>query len=211
MMFGGLFGGRGKGGDAPAPAASHACDLNPGGFLKLGFVAPEGLARADLQVAAVHAVDLGGAVRRVLAVEAVGLGRLEMWRDERGAIALARPLDRPDVARLFDLDSFARLFDPDEPANLVIERIAEPAGFDGWTAPRYRQEAAREAYRHDADPARTAIGAALDKDVRAFDFYRLVSDRRGHALEARVHDGGRTDVALVALLPETVVEEIWPG
>ncbi len=209
MMFGRLFGGRGK--DAPAPAASHACDLGPGGFLKLGFVAPEGLAQADLQVTGVHAVDLGSAVRRVLAVEAMTLGRLEMWRGERGTIALARPVARPDVERLFDLDAFARLFDPDEPANLVLERIAEPAGFEGWTAPTYRQEAAQEAYLHDADPAAAAIGATLEDDVRTFDFYRLVSDRRGHALEACVHDGGRTDVALVALLPETVVEEVWSG
>ncbi len=211
MMFGRRFGGRGKTRDASAPVASHACDLDRGGFLKLGFVAPEGLARAELQVAGVHAIDFGGSVRRVLALEALGLGRLEMWRGERETVAFARPIDRPDVAQLFDLESFARLFDPDEPANLVIERIAEPAGFDGWTAPRYRQEAAREAYRHDVDPTRTTLGSALTEDVRAFDFYRLVSDRRGHALEANVHDGGRTDVALVALLPETVVEEIWPG
>lgn len=206
-MFGGLFGGRGK--DAPAPAASHACDLGPGGFIKLGFVAPEGLARAELQVSGIHALDLGGTVRRVMAVESMTLRRLEMWRGERGTIAIARLIDRPDVERLFDLQSFARLFDPDEPPNLTLERIGEPAGFEGWTAATYRQEAAREAYLHDTDPATTSIGTTLDDDVRMFDFYRLVSDRRGHALEAYVHDGGRTDVALVALLPESIVEEIW--
>ena len=206
-MFGRLFGGRGR--DAPSPAVGHACDLGPGGFVKLGFVAPEELARAELQVTGVHALDLGGAVRRVLAVESTTLRRLEMWRGERGTIAIARPVDRPDVERLFDLESFARLFDPDEPPNLTLERIGEPPGFEGWTAATYRQEAAREAYRHDTDPATTGIGATLDDDVRVFDFYRLVSDRRGHALEAYVHDGGRTDVALVALLPESIVEEIW--
>lgn len=206
-MLGRLFGGRGK--DAPAPAVGHACDLGPGGFVKLGFVAPEGLARAELQVAGIHALDLGGTVRRVLAVEATTLRRLEMWRGERGTIAIARQIDRPDVESLFDLESFARLFDPDEPPNLTLDRIGEPPGFEGWTAATYRQEAAREAYRHDADPATASIGATLDDDVRGFDFYRLVSDRRSHALEAHVHDGGRTDVALVALLPETVVEEIW--
>lgn len=206
-MLGRLFGGRGR--EAPAPAVSHACDLNPGGFVKIGFVAPEELARAELQVTGIHALDLDGAVRRVLTVESTTLRRLEMWRGERGTIAIARPVDRPDVERLFDIESFARLFDPDGPANLTLERIGEPPSFAGWTAPAYRQEAAREAYRHDADPAATNIGATLGDDVRAFDFYRLVSDRRGHALEAYVHDGGRTDVALVALLPETVVEEIW--
>ncbi len=208
-MFGRLFGGRGK--DAAAPAASHACDLSPGGFFKLGFVAPEGLARAELQVTGVHAIDLGSAMRRVLTVDAMALGRLEMWRGERGAIALARPVGRPDVGRLFDLDQFARLFDPDEPANLVLDRIAEPAGFEGWTAPAYRQEAAQEAYRHDADPATAAIGSTLETAAEPFDFYRLVSDGRSHVLEACVHDGGRTDVALAALLPARTVEEIWSG
>ena len=206
-MFARLFGRRDR--DAPAPAADHACDLGPGGFAKLGFVAPEGLARAELQVTGIHALDLGGAVRRVLEVESVTLRRLEMWRGERGTIAIARPIDRPDVERLFDLESFARLFDPDEPPSLTLERIGEPPGFEGWSAATYRQEAAQEAYRHDTDPAATRIGETLDGDVRAFDFYRLVSDRRGHALEACVHDGGRTDVALVALLSESVVEEIW--
>ena len=42
-------------------------------------------------------------------------------------------------------------------------------------------------------------------------FLRLVDDQRGHALEAYVHDGGRTDVALVALLSASVVEEVWSG
>lgn len=206
-MFSRLFGGRDR--EAPAPAVSHACDLGPGGFVKLGLVAPEGLAGAELQVTGIHALDPGGAIRRVLAVESMTLGGLEMWRGERGTIAIARQVDRPVVENLFDLDSFARLFDPDEPANVALKRIGEPPGFEGWTAPTYRQEAAREAYRHDADPATSPIGDALDDDVRVFDFYRLVSDRRGHALEAHVHDGGRTDVALVALLPETIVEEIW--
>ncbi len=206
-MLGRLFGSRGK--DAPAPTVGHACDLSPGGFVKLGFVAPEELAQAELQVTGIHALDLGGTVRRVLAVEAMTLRRLEMWRGERGTIAIGRPIDRPDVERLFDLESFARLFDPDEPPNLTLDRISEPPGFEGWTAPIYRQEAAREAYRHDTDPATARIGATLDDDVRMFDFYRLVSDRRTHALEACVHDGGRTDVALIALLPESIVEEIW--
>lgn len=209
MMFGRLFGGRGK--DKPAPAVEHPCDLAQGGFLKLGFVAPEGLVQAELQVTGIHAIDLGSAVRRVLTVEAIGLGKLEMWRGERGTIALARPLDRPDVERLFDIDEFSRLFDPDEPANVVLERLAEPAGLEGWTAQVYRQEAAQEAYRHDADPAVTAIGASLDDEARPFDFIRLVGDQRGHALEAYVHDGGRTDVVLVALLSETAVEEVWSG
>ncbi len=207
-MLGRLFGRHAR--EKPAPAR-HPWDLRPGGFLKLGFGAPEGLADAELQVVGVHALDLGRVVRRVLAVEALGLGRLEMWRGERGDLALSRQIDRPEVARLFDLDEFARLFDPDASANVVLNRLAEPAGFEGWTAPVYRQEAAQEAYRHEVDPASEAVGGALDDDARAFDFYRLVSDRRSHAVEAHVFDGGRTDIAVGALMPETAVEEIWSG
>lgn len=208
-MFGKLFGGRGK--DKPAPAVEHPCDLAPGGFLKLGFVAPEGLVQAELQVTGVHAIDLGSAVRRVLTVEALGLGKLQMWRGERGTIAFSRPVDRPDVEKLFDIGEFSRLFDLDEPANVVLDRLAEPAGFEGWTARAYRQEAAQEAYRHDADPTVTTIGADLDDEAHPFDFIRLVDDQRGHAIEAYVQDGGRTDVSVVALLSENAVEEVWSG
>lgn len=206
-MFGRLFGRREEPEDA-APPAAHAWDLGPGSFLRLGFVAPEGLARAELEVRGVHALDLSGSVRRVLTVEALALGRLLMWHGERGAVAMGRPVDRPDVERLFDLGEFARLFDLDGAGNLVLNRIAEPADFAGWTAPVYRQEAAHEAFRREADPLSGESGAGAGQ---AFDFYRLVDDRRRHALEAYVHDGGRTDVVVAALLDESVVEEIWSG
>lgn len=209
MMLGRLFGRRDDA--APAPPPAHPCGLAAGGFLKLGLAAPEGLAGAELQVVGVHALDFGHEVRRVLAVEAAGSDRFEMWRGEAGRIAFARLADRPDVARLFDLDRFARLFDPEEPANLALSRRAEPPGFGGWTAPVYRQEAAREAWRHDSDPDAAAVGRELDDGARGFDFYLLVGDRRRRAVEARVHDGGRTEVALVAMLPGSAVEEIWPG
>ena len=208
MMLGRLFGRREAA--APAPPA-HACDLAAGGFLKLGLAAPEGLAGAELQVVGVHALDFGHEVRRVLAVEAAGSDRFEMWRGEAGRVAFARLADRPDVARLFDLDRFARLFDPETAADLTLTRRAEPPGFEGWTAPVYRQEAAREAWRHDADPETAAIGAELDDGARGFDFYLLVGDRRRRAVEVRVHDGGRTEVALAAMLPGPAVEEVWPG
>lgn len=209
MMLGRLFGRREAA--APTPAPAHACDLAAGGFLKLGLAAPEGLAGAELQVVGIHALDFGHEVRRVLAVEAAGSDRFEMWRGEAGRVAFARLADRPDVARLFDLDRFARLFDPEEAADLTLARRAEPPGFEGWTAPVYRQEAAREAWRHESDPDVAAIGAELDDGARGFDFYLLVSDRRRRAVEVRVHDGGRTEVALVAALPGSAVEEVWPG
>ena len=206
-MLGRLFGRR-DGPETAAGPAEHACDLRPGGFLRLGFVAPEGLARAELEVRGVHALDLSGGVRRVLTVEALTLGQLLMWRGERGTVAMGRPVDRPDVERLFDLGEFARLFDLDGAGNLALDRRAEPPEFAGWTAPVYRQEAAHEAVRRDADPLSGDPGAGAG---RAFDFYRLVGDRRRHALEAYVHDGGRTDVVLAALLDDAVVEEIWSG
>ena len=204
-MFGRLFGRREEPEHA-APPAAHAWDLRPGSFLRLGFVAPEGLARAELEVRGVHALDFSGNVRRVLTVEALALGRLLLWRGERGAVAMGRPVDRPDVERLFDLGEFARLFDLEGAGNLVLDRLAEPADFAGWTAPVYRQEAAQEAFRREADPLAGDSGAG-----QPFDFYRLVDDRRRHALEAYVHDGGRTDVVVAALLDESVVEEIWSG
>ncbi len=208
-MFRGLFGRGSK--DKPAErTVEHAWDLRKGDFLKLALTAPHGLSAAELQVASVHAVDFGGPhkARRVITLEGAG-DRYALWRDEGDALALQRTIERSMVERLFDLDDFARLFDPDESPNLVLDRLAEPPELDGWTAPVYRQEAAHQAYLHRHDPALTAITTDLTDDTESFDHYRLVGDRRRFAVEVAVFDGGRTDVSLVALLTESVVEEMW--
>ena len=189
--------------EPPPRRAAHAWELRSGDFVKFGFVAPHGLSQAELQVVSVHALDLGGPgkIRRVLGL---GGGRA-LWRDERGALAVAIEIQRPTVDRLFDLDEFARLFDSDEPPNLTLNRRRELPELEGWTAPIYRQEAALQAYRHEGDP-----GSATElRGGEEFDHYRLVGDRRRFAVEVAVFDGGRTDVALVALASESIVEEIW--
>ena len=189
--------------EPPPRRAAHAWELRSGDFVKFGFVAPYGLSQAELQVVSVHALDLGGPgkIRRVLGLD----GGRELWRDERGALAVALEIQRPTVKRLFDLDEFARLFDPDEPPNLTLKRRRELPELEGWTAPVYRQEAADQGYRHEGDP-----GSATDlPGGEEFDHYRLVGDRRRFAVEVAVFDGGRTDVALVALASESIVEEIW--
>ena len=189
--------------EPPPRRAAHAWELRSGDFVKFGFVAPHGLSQAELQVVSVHAVELGGSgkIRRVLGL---GGGR-ELWRDERGALAVALEIQRPTVERLFDLDEFARLFDSDEPPNLTLNRRRELPELEGWTAPVYRQEAALQAYRHEGDPG----SATKLRGGEEFDHYRLVGDRRRFAVEVAVFDGGRTDVALVALASESIVEEIW--
>lgn len=210
-MFRRFFGGS-KGDDAP-PAPEHAWDLRVGDFLKFGLVAPDGLARAELQVRGVHAVDFGGpgSIRRVLELESPSLGAIWLWHDEDQSVALARAVDRPLVEQLFDLDVFGLLFDPDEPSDVVLERQGEADGTEGWTGVLYRQEGAQTAFRHREDPATDLIGGRLTGEGAEFDHYRLVSDDRRHAVEVQVDDGGRTDVVLVALLPPALIEELWSG
>ena len=210
-MFRRLFGGS-KQDDAPS-APKHAWDLKVGDFMKFGLVAPDGLGRSELQVSGVHAVDLGGPgkIRRVLELESPNLGNVCLWRDENQSVALARAVDRPVVEQLFDIEVFALLFDPDEPSTVVLERQGKPGGTEGWTGILYRQEGAQTAYRHQEDPATDLIGGLLTGEGKEFDHYRLVSDDRRHAVEVQVHDGGRTDVILVALLPPVLIEELWSG
>ena len=210
-MFRRLFGGRADD-KAPAREVSHAWDLGPGDFLKMGYTAPEGLSDAELQVTKVHALDLGGAgrVRRVLTIDGGG-AEFMLWRGEDGGLALARELKRKQVETLFDIDQFAGLFDHDETPNLVLERKSAPGGLDGWTASLYRQEAAQEAYIQDHDPAAVAFDGTVTDDAQAIDFYRLVGDERRFALEAQVFDGGRTDVIAIALVGHSVVAELWPA
>ena len=211
-MFRRLFGG-GSDDKSPAREVSHPWDLRAGDFLKMGYAAPEGLSNAELQVAKVHALDLGGPdrVRRVLTLDGGG-NRFLMWRDDDDRLALAREIGRKQVAELFDIDEFARLFDHDEAPNLTLERKKQvPTGLDGWTASVYRQEAAQEAYIQDHDPAATAFDAEVTDDLQGIDFYRLVGDERRYALEAQVLDGGRTDVIAIALVGPSVVAELWPA
>ncbi|MDP6705480.1 MAG: hypothetical protein QF893_03965 [Alphaproteobacteria bacterium] len=210
-MFRRFFGG--SNGDETPPAPEHAWDLRPGDFLKFGLVAPDGLGRAELQVAGVHAVDLGGPgkIRRVLELNAPALDGLRLWRGEDETVAVAHEVDRPVVEKLFDLDVFALLFDPDEPAAIVLERLEEPGDLGGWTSGLYRQEGAQQAYHHREDPATDLIGGQLTGAGEEFDHYRLVSDDRRHAIEVAVYDGGRTEVSLIALLPEALIEELWSG
>lgn len=209
MILRKLFGGGGD--DEAPPPAQHPWELKPGDFLKFGFTAPEGLAAEDLQIASVHALDLGGPekIRRVLVAETGGGGRFLLWKGEGGELAVAREILRPIVERLFDIEAFGRLFDPDVPPSNTLERKADPADLAGWTTAVYRQEAAHEAYRHMADPADAAIGQSRTGDAEGLDFYRLVGDRRQFALEAHVFDGGRTDVLLITHPSATVVEEMW--
>ena len=209
-MFRRLFGGGSKD-EAPARQVEHAWDLRAGDFVKLGLVAPQGLSAAELQVTSVHAADLGGGhkVRRVLTLEGGGGGRYTLWKGEGGALALGLEIQRPLVERLFDIDEFGRLFDHEEPPNLTLHRQSEPPELDGWTASLYRQEAALQAYWQPQDPALTSIDSTLTDDAEGFDHIRLVGDRRRFAVEVAVFDGGRTEVTLVALLAESVAEEIW--
>ena len=204
-MFGRLFG-RDKS-PAPARQASQAWDIWAGGFLKFGLLAPEGLEEADIEVRAVHALHLGpGKVRRVLEGASSGkIGDVALWRDEADRLAVARAVFPDDVKALFGGKAFGRLF---ESENVSLARRREPEGFRGWTGSRYRQEAGHEAYRHDCDPALVEVG---EEETGAFDFYRLVSDDREHALEAFVHDGGRTEVFIIALLELRRIEGFWAG
>lgn len=210
-----LFGRRagGDAGDAPR-RADEPWELRAGDFLKFGYVAPHGLSQAELQVASAHALDLGGPgkTRRVLTLDGGAAGRYGLWRDERGALALALEIQRPTVERLFDLDEFALLFDPDRPPDLVLHRRRELAELEGWTAPVYRQEAALQAYRQEGDPTTADDeGGGTGAAAEGFDHYRLVGDRRRFAVEAAVFDGGRTEVALIALVDRSIVEETWPA
>ncbi len=204
----------GRGGDEPPPPPiENAWDLRQGDFLKLTLAAPEGLSGAELQVQAVHGLDFGGPskTRRVLQLEGGKAGPTQLWRDERDRLAIARALDRPVVESLFDLDVFASLFDPDAPANVVLERLAEPGELAGWTAPLYRQEGAEQAWYHPQDPTTASIEDRVTSDAEGVDHYRLVSDDRRYAVEVQVFDSGRTDVLAVALLSASSVEELWPA
>ncbi len=190
--------------------AEHAWEIGVGGFMKFGLLAPpEGLAEADVVVKAVHALHLDeGHIRRVLEAEVVGLGPLAIWKGDGGRLAVARPALVTVMEQAFGRKKLRKLVEGDG-FSLAAKRT--PPGFGGWLSGKtYRQEAAREAYRHECDPEETEIGSGLE-GATAFDFYRLVSDERSHAVEIQVHDGGRTEARLVALLEERHVEEFLPG
>ncbi len=211
MILRRLFGGGGN--DEPPPPPEYAWDLGTGDFLTMALAAPEGLSSAELQVTGVHALDFGGPskTRRVLQLEGGRAGPLQLWRDERDRVAIARTLQREEVERLFDLEVFGTLFDPDAPPNVVLERQETPGNLAGWTAAAYRQEGAEQAWYHPQDPATAVIDEHVSDDAEGIDHYRLVSDDRRHGIEIEVFDTGRTEVYAVALLAAGVIEALWPA
>ena len=194
----------GRGGEESPPPASVTRDrpwkLEVGDIMKIGLLAPAGMADCEARVVGVRELSrapLSPPVRRVVVAEANSV-RVRMWESEGGELAVARALAMSEVETLFKSEKFARLFGADRPASYSIKRRKEVAGLDRWTGQRYFLEGAIDAvWRSEGERTETA-------------HMRLVSDERRHAIEIDVHEGGRTEVYAVAIVPAHTVEELWP-
>lgn len=176
---------------------AHAWDCEPGDFVRIALTGPGGLENENLEAERVLRLNEGnGQVRRIVEFTTAKGLTVRIWRGEGDRVALAREAVRAQVEELFRRKRFAMLFQADEPPTVVLERKREPEELAGWTSEIYRQEGAWNAGYED--------GTEIDR-------YRLVSDERSHAVEVEVFDGGRTQIWLIALRAERVVEELWPG
>ncbi|MDQ7016247.1 MAG: hypothetical protein Q9N68_07720 [Gammaproteobacteria bacterium] len=200
---------------APARRLEHPKNLQIGDIAKFGFAAQAAISNQSFVIEDVHSYDLGGEQKRktVFTTEnsdgvLLRLAVIEERHQERLEIAI--PLLPDDVQQIFDIDAFVDLLNPDTGTHHVLERIADVAELEGWTAPVYRQEQGHNAYFYDRDYRGLSLPEDADEGT-AFSYYLLVSDDREYALEVQVFDGGQTEVYLLAYLAVEKIEELWPA
>ncbi len=200
--------------EVPSRVLESPKDLQVGDIIKFGFAAQEGIGNKTFTVEAINTSDLGGEDKKktFFTIESTGerfrLAVVGNGTDE--LLEIARQVLPDDVRQVFDVDAFINLLDPDTGVNHILERIAEPAFLNGWTAPVYRQEAGHNAYSYSGDYRDRRLPDDADEG-EAFSYYFLVSDDRRFALEVQVYDGGRTNVYLITYLPVSKIEELWPA
>ena len=209
----GLFRGGNEEKDATR-TLDHPKDLKPGDIVKFGFAAQDGISNQSFRVVDVNALDLGGERHKkaVFALEGPEARlRLAVVQTDQGErLEIGRSVLPEDVEQVFDVDAFIDLLDPDTGVNHVLERTGEPGHLAGWSASVYRQEAGHNAYYFRGDYRSRLLPEDADAGD-AFSYYLLVSDDRKFGLEAQVYDGGRTEVFLLAYLPVSKIEELWPA
>ncbi len=203
-----------RGEEAPPRCLDHPKDLQTGDILKFGFTAQKAVSNGSFTVLEVTTLDLGGEESKKTLFSLSGGQdslRLAVTNDARGdRLEVGLSLLPDDVGQLFPLEAFVDLLDPDTGVHHVLERIAEPEPFGGWTAPVYRQEAGKNAYRYKGDYRKRLMPQDADAG-HGLSYYYLVSDDRRHAIEVQVYDGGHTEVYLLAYLSASNIEELWPA
>nr|VFK21739.1 MAG: hypothetical protein BECKLPF1236B_GA0070989_12735 [Candidatus Kentron sp. LPFa] len=200
--------------DDPSRVLEHPRDLQPGDIVKFGFAGQQVISNQSLQVQAIDTCDLGGEQHKKILFTLQGgeaplrLAVVDQGQGDRLEVGLS--VLPEDVEQIFDMDAFIDLLDPETGTHHVLERIGEPPHLAGWVGPVYRQEAGQNAYYHIGDYRKWKM-PDTEEESDAFSYYFLVSDDRKFGLEVQVHDGGRTDVYLLAYLPISRIEELWPA
>lgn len=205
---------------------AHPKDLRVGDVIQIGDFRPEiaPFSRGEFIISAVQGLDIdqrAGAERRMLRLDFPYPSRgwsYWMWTEEANVgaaapLALAIEMPQEDVLRRIDGAAFGQMFAPDrsylvrlpptDQEHLIIDPVVATNG--------YREVAAQQAYITIGDPSQLGTNNTITENDQAIDWYRLESDDRLHAIEAYVHDGGRTDVLFITYHPLRRIEQMLPG
>lgn len=221
-MFGKIFD-RFKAPPSPAEpprTLTHPRDLRTGDIIKIGLCDLDAFSGGEFLIKEVKGLDIdpqSGAERRMLRLDSPH-GRSEwtlwLWTEEAdlGAadpLALAIEMPQDDVLRRIDGAAFGQMFAPDRS---YLVRLGDRLMDDPAVAPQgYREVRAQQAYINSGDPNRLGTSNQITENDRAIDWYRMESDDRRYALEAYVHDGGRTDVLFITYHPLRRIEQMLPA
>jgi len=191
----------------------HPRHLGIGDIVKFGFCDQAGLSNQEFLIKGIKTYDLNPRQEAVSAFCFTANQReysLSTAPQHAGdTIAVEMRVFPEDVGSIFSLQQFGAIMDPDTGTTHVLQRENNPAEFEGWTSPRYLQEAFHEAYLHEGDYRGKSLPDEKESSI-PFDYYYLISDQRRHAIRIEVFEGGKTDVYLIAYIPVRKIEEMWP-
>ncbi|NOX43810.1 MAG: hypothetical protein GXP19_08790 [Gammaproteobacteria bacterium] len=214
VNFKNIFGGGDKKAAGPR-SLDHPKDLQINDLIKFGFAAQTGISAGDFKVTGVNTYHFSAdkAPATLLTLDgAKGTFSLSL-REEGGntLLELGRVVLPEQIEQIFPWEQFVDIIESDG-AQHTLERLVEPDEFAGWTAQQYCQEAGSgdEAYFHAGDYRGRSLPDGKD-ECESFDYYLMVSPDRLHALRITVFDGGRSEAVLLAYLPLSKLEEMWPA
>jgi len=203
-----------KGNKEQVRILDHPGKLAMGDIVKFGFNDLSGISNQEIIIKNILTYDVNPGSSPITACCFQAGGReyqlFSMPGVSNDTFAIALKVFPEDVESIFSIDEFAYILDEDSGDQHTLGRKNQPDQFSGWTSQRYVQEAGHEGYLHKGDFRDIALPDDKESCI-PFSYYYLVSEDRKHAIQIEVYDGGRTEVFLIAYVPQRYIEEMWPA
>jgi len=186
--------------------------LDIGYEVQFGIMPQASLSVRRFRVVAVHTYVFGEEHFTSFSMaqpQGAGVNMIVAGQGESRYLALSRKISQEELTLLFDewrIDGILHA-----PAQQRLQTKVPEAILRGWIAPAYRkviggQAGALYRGRHFNESETDAEGQSYH--IRDFNYYLLVSDDRGHALEIEEYDDGKLDVYVTVFRPANDVSRV---